>query len=204
MGVKMRIVVTPMCQEILEMAGATDFLVNKFPDREDADLAVVLSETETKMDSVKIKLNTFSQIEESVIILYKILNNLDDSPENYSMDNRDMERLKKDISVKINSKWLHSEEKMRLKKINRKIKVRVYSNFLKDIIEDMGYHIIGPHSEREPDYVVYPDYMEVDIQGELGDYNAIKIPSHGDVPLNPVERAHLRYNLLEREICTKP
>ena len=32
----------------------------------------------------------------------------------------------------------------------------------------------------------------------------IKVPSHGDVPINPLERATMRYNLLEGELCMKP
>ena len=62
----MKVVTTPMCQEILKLAGVQDFEVTKHPDSADADIAVVLSETDTKMESVKIKLNTFSQIMESV------------------------------------------------------------------------------------------------------------------------------------------
>ena len=56
----MKVVTTPMCQEILRLAGVQDFEVTKHPDSADADIAVVLSETDTKMESVKIKLNTFS------------------------------------------------------------------------------------------------------------------------------------------------
>jgi segregation and condensation protein B len=196
----MKIVATPMCKEVLKMAGITEFIVNKNPDEEQADLAIVLSETETKMESVKVKLNTFSQIEDSVIQVYNIFNQADYSKNHDSNFNQKLKILKEDIESKIDSKWLNSEEKINLKNINRKIKVRVYSNFLKDIIEDMGYQVVP----EKPDFVVYPDYLENDIECEIRDYNSIKIPSHGGVPLNPVERAHIRYNILEKKLCMKP
>ncbi|WP_225370489.1 hypothetical protein [Methanobrevibacter arboriphilus] len=63
-----------MCEKILEFAEITDYKVNKNPDNEDGDLAIILSESNTKMDSLKIKLNTFSQIKNSIIQVSKIKN----------------------------------------------------------------------------------------------------------------------------------
>ena len=60
----MIIVTTPMCKKILELAGIKDFKVNVNVDNEKADLAILLSENKTKLPSLAIKLNTFSQIKE--------------------------------------------------------------------------------------------------------------------------------------------
>ena len=65
----MKIVTTPMCKDVLRLAGVREFYVNSDPDSTDADIAVVLSETDTTMKSVKIQLNTFLQIRESVEML---------------------------------------------------------------------------------------------------------------------------------------
>ena len=70
--VKMKIVTTPMCEDILSLAGIKEFDVNSDPDSTDADIAVVLSETNTTMKSVKVKLNTFSQIRNSIEMLRDI------------------------------------------------------------------------------------------------------------------------------------
>ncbi|MDO8869149.1 MAG: hypothetical protein Q7V10_00165 [Methanobacteriaceae archaeon] len=213
----MKIVTTPMCEEILIMAGINEYMINKEPDKEQADFAVVLSETETFMDSLKVKLNTFSQIHESVLKTVEILNP-PVSNQNLSSD------LSKSIS-KI-SPWADSQQKKILSENNRKIKVKVYSQFLKDIIEDMGFDVVA----ENPDFVVFPDYLENQIKKdeEISHSNAqqglsknaenffksdntdidfvkyIKVPSHGDVPINPLERATMRYNLLEGELCMKP
>ena len=55
----MKIVTTPMCEEVLNLAGIKEYYVNPKPDSTDADMAIVLSETDTIMKSVKVKLNTF-------------------------------------------------------------------------------------------------------------------------------------------------
>ena len=55
----MKIVTTPMCEEILKLAGLKEYQVSLNPDSTDADIAVVLSETNTDMQSIKLKLNTF-------------------------------------------------------------------------------------------------------------------------------------------------
>ena len=62
----MKIVTTPMCEEIVKLAGISNYVVNKFPDEEDGDLAILLSESKVEMDSLPIKINTPSQIFESI------------------------------------------------------------------------------------------------------------------------------------------
>ena len=47
----MKIITTPMCEEIVKLAGITDYALNKFPDEEAGDLAIVLSESKVEMDS---------------------------------------------------------------------------------------------------------------------------------------------------------
>ena len=62
----MKIVTTPMCEEIVKLAGIKDYNVNKHPTSNDGDLAILLSESKVDMDSIPIKLNTPSQIFESI------------------------------------------------------------------------------------------------------------------------------------------
>ena len=81
------------------------------------------------------------------------------------------------------------------KKDNRKnTKVKVYSNFLKDIIIDMGFTI-----DDDYDYVIVPDYMDA----ESNSPKCIVIPSHKNVSKIIVERVIDRYDLLERKLCMK-
>ena len=51
----MIVVTTPMCKQIVEWAGLKKFKVNKFPDEEEGDFAILLSESKVKMDSLAIK-----------------------------------------------------------------------------------------------------------------------------------------------------
>ena len=62
----MKIITTPMCEEIVKLAGISDYVVNKYPDEEEGDLAILLSESKVEMDSLPIKLNTSRQIFESI------------------------------------------------------------------------------------------------------------------------------------------
>jgi hypothetical protein len=65
-------------------------------------------------------------------------------------------------------------------------------------VEDIGFDIV----EENYDFVVYPDYMKDEISEN--DIKTIEIPSHKNVPLNPIKRAEMRYNILEKELCMKP
>jgi hypothetical protein len=213
----MRIVTTPMCEEILIMAGIKNYVVNKHPDREQADFAVVISETDTKMPSLKVKLNTFSQIKESILKTAEIYNSSLNQSLNSQYDKNELDlNLSREISEI--SAWANPKQKKILRKNNRKIKVKVYSQFLKDIIVDMGYLVV----DENPDFVLFPDYLEKkiverdDIQlnpknnsklfesNKIDEVKYLKVPSHGNVPINPLERAFMRYKLLEGELCTKP
>ncbi|MDP3065746.1 MAG: hypothetical protein Q8N08_03325 [Methanobacteriaceae archaeon] len=173
----MKIVTTPLCREVVEMAGVSNFMVSETPDYTDADLAVVLSETNTEKPALKIKLNTFTQIK----------NSIDRVAEKMGTSPVILDSLVEVFPGKI-------EER-------KKIKVKVYSNFLKDIVMDMGFAMV----ETEADFMVYPDYIHDEISEEIRDMGdrAVEIPSHKNVPTNPLERAQLRYNILEKRLCTK-
>jgi len=186
----MKIITTPMCKEILRLAGISDFILSAQPDSADADLAVVLSETETTIKSIKIRLNTFSQIIESIKLLSDIFGT--ETPESF---NHVFEKIKKE---KIKISKMYNE--------NQKIKVKVYSNFLGDIVKDMGFKVVD-NVDEDYDFVVYPDYMEngIDnrIKSKIKDKKAVKMPSHKNVPVNPIARAELRYKILERQLCMR-
>ncbi len=169
-----KVVTTPMCEEIVKIAGIKGYIVSNNPKSHKADVAIVLSETELSTKSIKIKLNTFSQIKESIEILK---NEFGTVPLNYKIN-----------TIQKNEKYRNN------------IKVKVYSNFLKDIVEDMGFKIV----EENYDFVVYPDYMSNKINEIRDNIKLIEIPSHKNAPLNPIKRAEMRYNILEKELCTRP
>jgi segregation and condensation protein B len=178
--VKMKIVATPMCKDVLRLAGVKKFDVSSDPDSTDADIAVILSETNTVMKSVKLKLNTFLQIKESVEMLRDIfgINEVENLP------------------FKVNIKSNNLE--------NRKIKVRVYSSFLKEIVDDLGFSVVS--EDQNFDYLVFPDYIKDKLSDEIltmGD-NVVEVPTHKKAPENPIQRAEMRYKLLEKKICMKP
>ena len=135
----MRIVTTPMCESILKYAGIEDYVVNKFPDEGDGDLAILLSESKTPLISLKIKLNTFKQIRNSI----KIVSNFSDSGK---LSNKDVDDIFRDYDVAMN--YLNTSNDL-------DIKVKVYSNFLKDIVEDMGFIV----DDVDFDYVVWGKFL---------------------------------------------
>ena len=173
MKFSLKVVTTPMCEEIVKLAGISSYAVNKTPDSVRADIVVVLSETKLSTKSIKIKLNTVPQIKESIEMLSGVFGT---SPLNYEI--KDIENSKKNE--------------------NRKIKVKVYSNFLKEIVEDMGFSA----ADEDYDFVVYPDYMKEKVVNE--NVETVEIPSHKNVPLSAIKRVEMRYNILEKRLCMKP
>lgn len=182
------VITTPMCRDILVLAGISDFRVTYKQDYANADFAIVLSETKTRENSntnfIKIKLNTFSQIETSIKKVKKVLNTQEKTKE-----------FNENLINAFKNKYHYKNDK------NRKIKVKVYSDFLKDIIIDMGFDIIDVSNY---DYLVYPDYMKTELCKEIKNAGekAIELPSHKNAPLNPIERAKIRYQILEKNLCT--
>lgn len=173
----MRIVTTPMCEEIVKLAGINNYVVNKNPDEEDGDLAILLSESKVKMNSLAIKLNTPSQIFESIrkVSSYSSKELTDDEILTFFED------------YELSKKYLNND-------FSNEINVKVYSFFLKDIVEDMGFNIV----EDNYDYVIYPDYLKNKVINE--DKTLIEIPTHSFVSKNPFERVELRYSILEKLI----
>ena len=169
----MKIITTPMCEEIVKLAGITDYIVDKFPDNQSGDLAIVLSESDVKMDSIAIKLNTASQIFQSIKRISYISDNpLDDGEIESFFDNYNLCK-----------KYLNSDFK-------RNVNVKVYSKFLKDIILDVGFNIV----DKDYDYVIYPDYLKNEV---VEGSNLVEILSHNSISKNPFEKAESRYSILE-------
>ena len=82
-----------------------------------------------------------------------------------------------------------------IKENNHNKKVKVYSKFLKDIIQDVGCEIVQDNF----DYVVFPDYLKSKvIELDLDDSNLkfIEIPTHSNTSPNPIIRANERYSIL--------
>ena len=192
----MIVVTTPMCKEIVEWAGLADFRVHKHPDNEDGDFAILLSESKTDMDSLAIKLNTFSQIAQSIIAVSNSLyeKGLIEERVSYEKVNQIFEGLGSDF---INS-WFEDMDKIR--DSNSSKSVKVYSMFLKDIVKDIGAQIVDSNADSGYDYVVYPDYLidNVSSSEDVDDDSLtfIEIPTHGNVSKSPVESAQQRYSIL--------
>lgn len=172
----MKVVTTPMCEEIVKLAGIDDYVINKFPQKSDGDLAVLLSESRVDMPALRIKINTPSQIFESIKEVSKLTSNELDDDEILSFF-EGYEFLKK---------YLNSNFK-------RDIDVKVYSQFLTDIVLDVGFRIVSDDYK----YVIYPDYLKDEV---LETDNLVEIPSHNEISKNPFKKAELRYGILENLI----
>jgi segregation and condensation protein B len=169
----MKIITTPMCEEIVKLAGISEYIVNKFPDEEEGDLAIALSESNVEMDCVPIKINTPSQIFESIKKVSKI-NEKELSDEDVLAFFNDYELSKKYLNFNF----------------KRDVNVKVYSKFLRDIVEDVGFNIV----QENYDYVIYPDYLKEDVKESE---NLVEIPSHNCISKNPFEKVEVRYAILE-------
>jgi segregation and condensation protein B len=172
----MKIVTTPMCEEIVRLAGISDYAVNKFPTENDGDFAILLSESKVEMDSLAIKVNTSQQIFESIVEVSKIAGN--------RLGDEEIMAFFEDYELC--KKYLNSS-------FERDVNVKVYSEFLKDIVSDVGFSIVSD----DFDYVIYPDYLK-DKVSETD--NLVVIPSHNDISKNPFKKAELRYSILENLI----
>ena len=172
----MKIVTTPMCEEIVKLAGITDYAVNKFPDKNDGDLAILLSESKVEMEALPIKINTPRQVFESIKKVSKLTGEeLSDNEILEFFDDYDLAK-----------KYLNSSFK-------RDVNVKVYSEFLKDIVLDVGFDI----NDDDFEYVIYPDYLKDNV---IETENLVEIPSHNSISKNPFEKIELRYSILENLI----
>ena len=206
----MIVVTTPMCRQIVEWAGLKEFKVNKFPDEEDGDFAILLSESKVKMDSLAIKINTFSQIKESIKIVSNALfeKNLIEK----AIGDEEIEAIFNDYKADVEYALLDEDEFNKIRKSNNDKRVKVYSEFLKDIVSDIGAVVIdfsydknGNDEYNEDlgldfDYLVYPDYLEEDVLKrenlESNEFKAIKILSHNNTSKDPILKAESRYAAL--------
>ena len=182
----MIIVTTPMCRKIVEIAGLKEFKVNKHPDKEEGDLAILLSESKVQMPSIAIKLNTFSQIKESIFKLT-----------NYFYDNEIIDKkVSENEILAIFNKYdvLDIDIDSTTKKSNFSKKVKVYSEFLKDIVNDLGCEIV----EDDFEYIIFPDYLKskvIELDCE-NNFKFIEIPTHSNASKDPIIRANERYSIL--------
>lgn len=227
----MKIVTTPMCEKILEFAGISDYKVNKNPDEEEGDLAILLSESKIKMNSLSIKLNTFSQIKNSIIDVSKLNKKINKEENKGKYSKGKIREINKKINKEIPdfnenllngdlifekiedifskyplaNEWNQEDLKKEFQRINSNIKIKVYSNFLKDIVEDMEFVIVesdmGSNGEFDTesnfDYIVFPDYMEMNnLKNNMDENICIAIPTHSNVPKDPIKRAEMRYSIL--------
>ena len=173
----MRIVTTPMCEEVVRLAGIKEYKVNKNPDLEEGDLAILLSESKVKMDSIAIKLNTPKQLADSIHEVSKLTD--------HELSDDEILEFFKGYDYCL--KYLENHD-------NAHVKVKVISNFLADIVDNFGFEKV----DENYDYVIYPDYLKEKVINE--GVELIEIPSHGFVAKNPFERIEKRYGILEKLI----
>ena len=206
----MIVVTTPMCRQIVEWAGLKEFKVNKFPDEEEGDFAILLSESKVKMDSMAIKINTFSQIKESIKTVSNALfeKNLIEK----AIGDEEIEAIFNDYKGDVEYALLDEDEFNKIRKSNNDKRVKVYSEFLKDIVSDIGAVVIdfsydknGNDEYNEDlgldfDHLVYPDYLEEEVLKrenlESNEFKAIKILSHNNTSKDPILKAESRYSVL--------
>ena len=165
-----------MCEEIVRLAGIKDYAVNKFPQKDDGDLAILLSESRVEMDAIQIKINTSTQIFESIKKISGLAGN----------ELSDEEIMSYFDDYELCRKYLNSNFK-------RDVSVKVYSEFLRDIVSDVGFNICTDGF----DYVIYPDYLKDKV---IETENTVEIPSHNSVSKTPFDKAELRYGILENLI----
>ena len=192
MGNIMIVVTTPMCKQIVEWAGLNDFKVNKFPDEEEGDFAILLSESKVKMDSLAIKINTFGQIKESIKIVSKVLfeKNLIEK----DIGDEEVEAIFNDYKDDVVYALLDENE---------------FNEIILDIgadVIDFTYDKNGNDEDNSNDlgmdfdYLVYPDYLEEEVLKrenlESNEFKVIKILSHNNISKDPILKAESRYGAL--------
>ena len=207
----MIVVTTPMCRQIVEWAGLNDFKVNKFPDEEEGDFAILLSESKVKMDSLAIKINTFGQIKESIKKVSKVLFEMNLIEKD--IGDEEVEAIFNDYKDDVVYALLDENEFNEIRKFNNDKKIKVYSEFLKDIILDIGADVIDFTYDKNGndednsndlgmdfDYLVYPDYLEDEVLKrenlESNEFKVIKILSHNNISKDPILKAESRYGAL--------
>lgn len=210
----MIVVTTPMCRQIVEWAGLKEFKVNKFPDEEEGDFAILLSESKVEMDSLAIKINTFGQIKESIKTVSKVLfeRNLIEK----AIGDEWIESIFNDYKDDVEYALLDENEFNEIRKSNKDKKVKVYSEFLKDIVLDIGADVIDFTYDKNGnddkandlgmdfDCLVYPDYLEEEVLKrenlKSNEFKVIKILSHNNISKDQILKAESRYAALIEEM----
>ncbi|MDO5842308.1 MAG: hypothetical protein Q4Q24_03495 [Methanobrevibacter ruminantium] len=210
----MIVVTTPMCRQIVEWAGLKEFKVNKFPDEEEGDFAILLSESKVEMDSLAIKINTFGQIKESIKTVSKVLfeRNLIEK----AIGDEWIESIFNDYKDDVEYALLDENEFNEIRKSNKDKKVKVYSEFLKDIVLDIGADVIDFTYDKNGnedkandlgmdfDCLVYPDYLEEEVLKrenlKSNEFKVIKILSHNNISKDQILKAESRYATLIEEM----
>lgn len=174
----MKIITTPMCEDILKMANIPEYTVVKPNEIRDADVAVLLSETNSSIPKIAVKLNTYTQIKDAVYTLRDRFNT--------QVDEKKIDEI---------NKYICDNNEKKDKRGNTKVKV--YSKFLLDTIIDMGFTV----TDYNYDYVVVADFMKDKIDEDTD--NIVTVPSHSNVSRDILERISKRYELLENQLCMK-
>lgn len=173
----MKIITTPMCEDILKISNIKDYEVVTVDRIADADVVVTLSETETAIPKISVKLNTYGQLLDSInAVSAKFDTECDED------------------KVTLIKSLIEDNDNKRVEREN--IKVKVYSNFLTDTVKDMGFNV----TDEDYDYVVIPDYMRDKFEKEDC---VVVVPSHKNVSFDIIRRISKRYRLLESKLCMK-
>ncbi|MCD7781133.1 MAG: hypothetical protein LUG89_00310 [Methanosphaera sp.] len=174
----MKVITTPMCAQLLEESNIEEFDVVKPNDVKDADIAIIISETNPDIPHLVIRLNTYEQVLTNARLIESLFNT------EYNQEY--IEKIESLIEANNNKKENRSN-----------IKVKVTGNFLKDTISAMGYTIVDDDTE-EYDYIIMPDYKPRTNQD-----NEIIVSTHKSVPKGIIERLTQRYKYLESKLCMK-
>ena len=174
----------------------------------------MLSESKVKMDSLAIKINTFRQIKESIKTVSKAFfeKNLIEK----AIADEGIDSIFNDYKNDVEYALLDENEFNEIRKSNKDKKVKVYSEFLKDIVLDIGADVIDFTYDKNGnddkandlgmdfDYLVYPDYLEEEVLKrenlKSNEFKVIKILSHNNISKDPILKAESRYATLIEEM----
>lgn len=173
----MKIITTPMCEDILRLSNVEEYEVVTVDRISDADVVITLSETDVDIPKIPVKLNTYTQLLDSINSISERFNTVYDEEK-----------------INLIKSLIEDNDKNKYKRED--IKVKVYSNFLTDTVEDMGFFI----TDDDYDYVVVPDYMKDEVDEAE---NVLIVPSHKNVSFDIIKRINERYQLLESKLCMK-
>ena len=167
------------------------------------------------MDSFAIKLNTFSQIRESIKTVSDCL--FEKGLIEKAIADEEIVAIFNGYENDVKYALLDEEAFNEIRKSKEDKKVKVYSEFLKDMVSDIGADVMdftydkngndedfGYNSLSDFDYLVYPDYLEKDVLErenlDSKDFKSIRISSHNNISKDPILKAESRYSILINEM----